>query len=50
VQVVDPRTATVTATIPTGRAPSAVAVTPDGGTVYVTDLLDGTLTVLRAAS
>ncbi|GLZ52639.1 serine/threonine-protein kinase [Actinomycetospora sp. NBRC 106378] len=50
VQVVDPRTATVTATIPTGRAPSAVAVTPDGRTGYVTDLLDGTLTVLRLAA
>ncbi|GAA4839736.1 hypothetical protein GCM10023201_31950 [Actinomycetospora corticicola] len=50
VQVVDPRTATVTATIPTGRAPSAVAVTPDGRTAYVTDLLDATVTVLRAAS
>jgi DNA-binding beta-propeller fold protein YncE len=41
---------TVTATIPTGRSPTSVAVVPDGSTGYVTNLDDGTLTVLNLAA
>jgi DNA-binding beta-propeller fold protein YncE len=37
----------VTATIPTGGSPTSVAVRPDGTTGYVTNLADGTATVLN---
>jgi DNA-binding beta-propeller fold protein YncE len=36
----------VTATVPTGNSPTSVAVAPDGRRAYVTNLKDGTLTVL----
>ena len=38
----------MTATIPTGGSPTSVAVLPDG-TGYVTNLGDGTLSVLNTA-
>jgi DNA-binding beta-propeller fold protein YncE len=38
---------TVTATIPTGHSPTSVAVLPDGTAGYVTNIADGTVTVLR---
>jgi len=41
---------TVTATVPTGDAPTSVAVLPDGRRAYVTNLHDGTLTVLNLAA
>ena len=40
---------TVTATVVTGNAPTSVAVLPDGRAAYVTNLHDGTLTVLHTA-
>jgi DNA-binding beta-propeller fold protein YncE len=36
----------VTATVPTGNSPTSVAVAPDGRRAYVTNLKDGTLTIL----
>jgi DNA-binding beta-propeller fold protein YncE len=39
----------VTATIPTGDAPTSIAVLPDGSQGYVSDLKGGTLTVLYLA-
>jgi DNA-binding beta-propeller fold protein YncE len=36
----------VTATIPTGEAPTSIAVLPDGTKGYVTNLNSGTLTIL----
>ena len=39
----------VTATIPTGEAPTSVAVLPDGTKGYVSNLNTGTLTVLDLA-
>ena len=38
---------TVTATVVTGDAPTSVAVLPDGRAAYVSNLQDGTLTVLH---
>ena len=46
VSVIDAATMTVTATIPTGHAPTSVAVVPNGRQAYVTNLRDGTLPVL----
>jgi DNA-binding beta-propeller fold protein YncE len=45
--VIDVGTLTVTATIPTGAAPTSTAVLPDGRTGYVSDFGAGTLTVLN---
>ena len=39
----------VTATIPTGDAPTSVAVLPNGRKAYVSNLNTGTLTVLDLA-
>ncbi len=39
----------VTATIPTGEAPTSIAVLPDGTKGYITNLNSGTLTVLNLA-
>ena len=49
VSVIDAATMTVTATVPTGDAPTSVAVLPNGRAAYVTNLHDGTLTVLNLA-
>jgi DNA-binding beta-propeller fold protein YncE len=49
VSVISADTMAVTATIPTGNSPTSVAVQPDGRTGYVTNLKDGTLTVLNLA-
>jgi len=40
----------VTATIPVGRFPRGVAASPDGSTVYVTNLEDNTVSVIATAS
>ena len=37
----------VTATIPTGASPTSIAVLPDGTTGFVTNLKDGTITLLN---
>ena len=50
VSVIDAATMTVTATVPTGDAPTSVAVLPTAGEAYVTNLHDGTLTVLNLAA
>jgi len=39
----------VTATIPTGRSPTSMAVLPNGKVGYVSNLDDGTLTLLNLA-
>ena len=46
IQVFDAATFQVTATVPTGDSPTSIAVAPDGRRAYVTNLRDGTLTVL----
>jgi YVTN family beta-propeller protein len=47
--VIDARTRRVVRSIPTGRFPSGVAVTPDGASVYVTNELSG-VTVINTAT
>jgi DNA-binding beta-propeller fold protein YncE len=47
--VIDTDTETVTATIPTGKSPTSIAVLPDGSAAYVSNLGDGTLSVLKIA-
>ena len=46
VSVIDPTTNTVVMTIPVGRKPFGVAVTPDGNTVYIANSGDGTVSVI----
>ena len=50
IQVFDTATNQVTATVPTGHSPTSVAVAPDGRRAYVTNLRDGTLTILDVAA
>jgi YVTN family beta-propeller protein len=50
VLVIDTATNTVTATIPVGGSSLGVAVSPDGGTVYVTDEGSNTVSVIAAAT
>ena len=50
VSVIDAATNTVTATIPVGSGPYAVAVDPAAGTVYVTNGGDGTVSVIDEAT
>jgi DNA-binding beta-propeller fold protein YncE len=45
--VIDARTNQVTATIPTGTGPTSIAVLPNGRQAYVSNLENGTLTVLE---
>jgi YVTN family beta-propeller protein len=40
----------VTATIPVGKDPTGVAVSPDGSKVYVANQIDGTVSVIATAS
>lgn len=47
VSVIGADEARVTASIPTGRSPTSVAVLPGGRTAYVTNLDSGTLTMLN---
>ena len=47
--VINADTMTVTATIPSGGSPTSIAVHPDGTTGDVTNLRDGTLTLLNLA-
>jgi YVTN family beta-propeller protein len=46
VSVIDTTTNTVIATVPVGRDPRGVAVTPDGTKVYVTNFDDNTVSVI----
>jgi len=50
VSVIDAATNTVTATIPVGNGPGAVAVTPNGADAYVTNVTDNTVSVIDVAS
>ena len=47
--VVDASTGAVTARIAAGNSPTSVAVTPDGGRVFVTNFGDGTVRVLEGS-
>ncbi|MCC6752271.1 MAG: hypothetical protein IT371_31780 [Deltaproteobacteria bacterium] len=49
VSVVDPRTCTVTKTIPVGNHPGEAQASPDGNLVLVTNVEDGTLSVILRA-
>ena len=44
------RQSTFVRTVPTGDGPTSVGVAPDGRRAYVTNLNDGTLTVLDVAA
>jgi DNA-binding beta-propeller fold protein YncE len=46
IQVFDTASFQVTAAVPTGNSPTSVSVAPDGRHAYVTNLKDGTLTIL----
>ncbi|GAA2344856.1 hypothetical protein Scani_33530 [Streptomyces caniferus] len=48
--MIDTATNTVTATIPTGAAPTFVAISPDGTRAYVTINADGLLSVIDTAT
>jgi YVTN family beta-propeller protein len=50
VQVIDTATGELTADIPVGDCPTGVAVSRDGGRVYVANSLDDTLSVIDAAT
>ena len=50
VSVIDTATNTVVATVTVGVGPVAVAVTPDGTHVYVTDARSNTVSVIRTAT
>ena len=50
VSVIDAASGTVTATIPVGAVPSAVAVDPAAGTVYVANYFGNTVSVIDAAT
>jgi YVTN family beta-propeller protein len=47
---IDTATNTVIATVPVGRAPYGVAVTPDGSRVYVTNNVDSSVSVIATAT
>ena len=47
VSVIRADTLKVTATLPTGKAPTSIAVLPDGTKGYVSNSKDDTLTVLN---
>jgi YVTN family beta-propeller protein len=50
ISVIDTITNTITHTITVGYEPSGVTVSPDGSSVYVTNLYDGTVSVINAAT
>ena len=50
VSVIDTTTNTVSATIPVGISPTAVAITPDGTKAYVNNGRDGTVSVINTAT
>ncbi|MBO0759270.1 MAG: hypothetical protein J2P54_25805 [Bradyrhizobiaceae bacterium] len=50
VSVVDTATNTVAATIPVGRGPVGVTVSPDGSKAYVTNHFSNTLSVIDTAT
>ncbi|MEK2475788.1 IPT/TIG domain-containing protein [Streptomyces noursei] len=50
VSAIDPTTDTVVATIPVGRFPEGVAVSPDGAHAYVTNDADSTVSVIDTAA
>jgi YVTN family beta-propeller protein len=49
VSVIDASTGQVTTTLPTGTAPTSIAVLPNGRRAYVSNIEGGTLTVLELA-
>lgn len=49
VSVVDTTTNTVAKTIPVGRSPRAIAISPDGTTAYVTNTGDDTMSIINTA-
>ena len=49
ISVINTETNTVTATLPVGDAPTSVAVLADGRRAYVTNLSNGTITILDIA-
>jgi len=50
VSVIDPATNTVVATVPVGSFPEFIAVTPNEDFAYVTNVGDGTVSVISAAT
>jgi len=50
ISVIDTATNTITGTITVGYEPSGVSISPDGSSVYVTNLYDGTVSVINAAT
>lgn len=50
VSVIETATNTVTATIPVGRGPDGVAVTPGGAKAYIANQIDGTVSVIDTAT
>jgi YVTN family beta-propeller protein len=50
VSVIDTATDTVSATIPVGLSPEAVAVKPDGSRVYVANVSSNTVSVIDRAT
>ena len=49
VSVINAESMTVTATLPVGVSPTSVGVLPNGSAAYVTNLKDGTVTVINIA-
>jgi YVTN family beta-propeller protein len=49
ISVINVDTMTVSATLPVGHSPTSVAVRPDGTIGYVTNIADGTVTILHLA-
>src|ERR1044071_7099374 len=50
VSVIDTASNTITATIPVGRAPASVALTPDNALLYVANASSNTVSVVDTAS
>jgi YVTN family beta-propeller protein len=50
VSVIDTVTNSVAATLPVGREPSSIAITPDGRTAYVANTFDSTISVIDVAT
>ena len=49
IQVFSMKTMEIVSRVPVGRAPTSVSVTRDGRQAYVTNLNDGTVTILNLA-
>ena len=48
-QVLNLKTLEITANVPVGKSPTSISVSRDGRQGYVTNLADGTVTVLNLA-